>query len=147
MADTGRSWESGPSVEEGYELSDLKPKRIAQFGVALFLTITVVLWAAYGLYRAFHKVEKREEGVSPRVTAPAEIAPGPRLLVVPGKNLREMRAAEEELLNSYGWVDRDKGIVRIPVDRAMELLAKRGLAFATQNAGKEKPKTMGTGNE
>jgi hypothetical protein len=30
-------------------------------------------------------------------------------------------------LSSYGWVDREAGIVRIPIDRAMDLLAERGL--------------------
>lgn len=35
--------------------------------------------------------------------------------------LEEVRAADEEKLNTYGWVDREAGIVRIPVERAMEL--------------------------
>ena len=43
-----------------------------------------------------------------------------------------MRAAEEAALNSYGWVDKDAGIVKIPVDRAMEILAKKGLPARKQ---------------
>ncbi len=38
-----------------------------------------------------------------------------------------MRAAEEKILHSYGWIDQQKGIVRIPIERAMELTAQRGL--------------------
>mgnify|MGYP003497489033 CR=1 FL=1 len=38
-----------------------------------------------------------------------------------------LRAAEEKLLKGYGWVDPDKGIVRIPVDRALEIVAQKGL--------------------
>jgi hypothetical protein len=48
------------------------------------------------------------------------------------KELRQMRAAEEAALNSYGWVDKDAGIVKIPVDRAMEILAKKGLLARKQ---------------
>ena len=43
-----------------------------------------------------------------------------------------IRAAEDQILNSYGWVDRSKGIVRIPIDRAIDLLAKRGLPARPQ---------------
>ncbi len=35
-------------------------------------------------------------------------------------------AREEELLENYGWVDREAGIVRIPIDQAIELLAEDG---------------------
>src|SRR4051794_12581485 len=53
--------------------------------------------------------------------------PQPRLEVKPGAGLAELRAAEDADLNSYGWVDPNKGIVRIPIDRAMQLLVDRGL--------------------
>lgn len=39
------------------------------------------------------------------------------------KNLAELRAAEAEAINSYGWVDPGKGIVQLPLDRAVELTA------------------------
>ena len=41
--------------------------------------------------------------------------------------LAAVRAAEEKVLQTYGWVDKEQKIVRIPIDRAMELLAERGL--------------------
>jgi cytochrome c oxidase cbb3-type subunit III len=46
--------------------------------------------------------------------------------------LAELRAAEDAALHSYGWVDRATGIVRIPIDRAMEVLAARGLPVRAQ---------------
>ena len=51
--------------------------------------------------------------------------PEPRLEVTPGKNLAELRAEEEAELSSYGWIDRTNQIVRIPIERAMELMAQR----------------------
>jgi hypothetical protein len=53
--------------------------------------------------------------------------PEPRLEVKPGASLAELRAAEDADLNSYGWIDRNTGTVRIPIDRAMQLLLDRGL--------------------
>lgn len=35
--------------------------------------------------------------------------------------LRELRAKEAATAKSYGWVDQQKGIVRIPIERAMQL--------------------------
>lgn len=53
--------------------------------------------------------------------------PPPRLEVKPGASLAELRAAENADLNSYGWIDRNAGTVRIPIDRAMQLILERGL--------------------
>jgi len=39
------------------------------------------------------------------------------------------------MLKSYGWIDRDKGVVHIPIDRAIEILAERGL---TRSRGKKR---------
>lgn len=41
-----------------------------------------------------------------------------------------LRQQQSEKLNSYGWVDRSNGIVRIPIDHAMDLIASRGLPVA-----------------
>lgn len=53
--------------------------------------------------------------------------PRPRLEVKPGASLTQLRAVEDVDLNSYGWIDRNAGTVRIPIDRAMQLLLDRGL--------------------
>jgi hypothetical protein len=46
------------------------------------------------------------------------------VLSVPNPKLRDLRAREAEVLNSYGWVDQQQGIVRIPIDRAMERMVE-----------------------
>jgi hypothetical protein len=53
--------------------------------------------------------------------------PEPRLEEVPGEQLREVRAAEDQILNSTGWVDRQAGVAHIPIDRAIDLLEQQGL--------------------
>jgi hypothetical protein len=46
--------------------------------------------------------------------------------------LAELRAAEEEILGSYSWAEKEKNVVRIPIERAMELIAERGLPARKQ---------------
>lgn len=58
--------------------------------------------------------------------------PEPRLLVNEPAHLAEFRAREHEILTTYGWVDRNAGVVRIPIDRAKDLLIERGLPVRSQ---------------
>jgi hypothetical protein len=53
--------------------------------------------------------------------------PAPALQRDPGFDLQKYRSAAESDLNGYGWIDRARGIVKIPIERAMTLLASRGL--------------------
>jgi hypothetical protein len=56
-----------------------------------------------------------------------ELPPEPRLERVPGLEFQKMRAAQEQQLNSYGWMDKSTGTVRIPIERAIDLIALHGL--------------------
>lgn len=51
----------------------------------------------------------------------------PQLQIMPAMDLSNFRAREETELNSYGWIDRTAGVVRIPIGRAIDLLLERGL--------------------
>ena len=50
-----------------------------------------------------------------------------RLQAHPRQDLKELREAEDALLKSYGWVDKNEGVIRIPIDEAMKLVLQRGL--------------------
>jgi len=70
------------------------------------------------------------------------LPPEPRLQSNPRQDLRDLRAEEDETLGSYRWVDRNNGVVGIPIDEAMKLTLQRGLPArqqppqATQGQGK-----------
>jgi hypothetical protein len=49
-----------------------------------------------------------------------------------------MRAEEDKILKSYAWIDKEKNIVRIPIDRAIDILAERGLPVRAQSGEKSK---------
>lgn len=70
----------------------------------------------------------RAPSPSPMLETPAQ-PPEPRLESRSGEVLETLRAREEILLDSYVWIDREAGQARIPVDRAIDILADRGLPW------------------
>jgi hypothetical protein len=83
--------------------------------------------------------------------APAPTPPAPQLEAESGQTLDPYRAAEERRLTSYGWVDRSNGVARIPIDRAMQLTAQRGLpsrpapTATPQDTGARSPSVSSSG--
>ena len=58
--------------------------------------------------------------------------------------MRKVRQEEDELLNHYGWVDPDHGIVRLPIQRALDIAAQKGLPqFKATGAGAAGPAAVG----
>ena len=116
--------------QAGHEESDANALAVGKFAIALVLVIIASLFLLVGLFRYF---QTREGPVAVTVD-PAKVFPQPQLEKTPAVDLQHIRAAEEQLLASYGWVDRQKGVVRIPIDRAIDLLAQRGLPARPQTA-------------
>jgi hypothetical protein len=121
------------AAETAHELSDLSPKNIALFGITLAVTLVGVLLITYALFRHFYNVELSSQIAPSPLSYTPEPTPEPHLLVNPGQSLKTMRAAEEAILNSYEWVDREQGLVRVPINRAIEILAERGLPARRQS--------------
>jgi hypothetical protein len=118
----------------GYERTDLSVRAIAAFAGTLVITTALTLVLMAWLLGYFVRLEMRADPpVSPLAETLAP-TPEPRLQADPGRDLTEMRATEDALLNEYAWVDRRDDLVRIPITRAMELLAERGLAVRNDEA-------------
>ena len=132
MPESDLDRDRGTDVGQGYEFSDLNPGFIALFGIGLVVAVAlaVIVTSLFMHYRALQHA--RQETPVSRLAHEREITPEPRLQVDASKELRQMRAAEDAALSSYGWVDKDAGILKIPVDRAMEILAKKGLPARKQ---------------
>lgn len=113
----------------GHETQDVSIRTVVRFGVALAVLMAVVLAAMWGVFRLFEtRAEKRDQPVSPMIAANLHRTPsGPRLEPDPLAPRRAARAREDAILRSYGWVDSNVEIARIPIERAMELLVQRGL--------------------
>jgi hypothetical protein len=115
----------GPEI--GHEERDVNLRPIIVAAVGLVLALVFVALAMLGLYDVFARREARlSPPENPLAAAEApRLPPEPRLQVQPIRDLRELHAAERKLLDHYAWVDRSAGIVRIPIERAMEVMVER----------------------
>lgn len=142
-----RADSSGPPIV-GHELRDLRPRNIALFGAALVIVIGLVLAVSHWIFE-YNAARQAKEQIAPSPLAHTRVpTPEPHLQVYGAQDLQEMRAAEDRVLNGYAWIDKNAGIVRIPVDRAIALLAKKGLPVrpqgSMQQAKSERQKVNGT---
>lgn len=101
------------------------------FGFALGMAIAGVLihFVVWVLFTFF--VARASRKVTPEFPLATQqenrLPPEPRLQTNPRQDLRDLRAQEDAILGSYGWVDKNAGVVRIPIDQAMKLAVQRGL--------------------
>src|SRR5947209_2713922 len=130
--------------ETRHEDSDVNVRAV-HWAVVIFIVFAFVTHAV--LYLQFHAYAKhfRNESSQPltMMAPPSRVPPTPRLQPFPNKlvtghdlppntstpvtDMAEMRAAEDEALNKPGWVDKQKGIVRLPIETAKQLVVQRGL--------------------
>jgi hypothetical protein len=117
-----------------HEESDVNIRAILGFGGALIVVAAVVHLLIYVLFGYFDG----REGVKVPAEFPLAASQGhreppePRLQTDPRQDLADMRAKEDDVLGSYGWVDKNAGVVRIPIDAAMKLTLERGLPARTE---------------
>jgi hypothetical protein len=110
-----------------YETEDFSPRGIRWFTAGMAVLAVMVLLLMGGLLWVLSGGWPPRQGiVTPMVPAP-NMSPAPDLQVASSRDYQEMRAAEEAQLHSYGWIDRQAGIAAIPIERAMEILSRRGL--------------------
>ena len=100
-----------------HEERDININAVVLFASSLVVAGIIVHFVVVGMFRHFaarraFPTESRREFT------------GPRLVVNQAQDMEKLRASEDASLNSYGWVDREQGIVRIPIDRAIELLSE-----------------------
>ncbi len=108
----------------GHETTDVNVWAVGKFAIGLVIVCVVSIALLFGLLKFF---QSREETSVANTVEPTKLFPEPQLQKTPIADLKAIRAQEDKLLNGYAWVDQPKGVVRIPVERAIEVLAKRGL--------------------
>ena len=112
------------SRQAGHELSDVRSKYISASAIVLAFAIAgnylIVLETFKHFYAGTSTPQQVLEGGAP-------LFPEPRLQVNPRTDLEQLKAHESDVLTTYGWVDREGGVVRIPIEHAMDLVSQRGL--------------------
>ena len=140
-------------TSKGYEATDVRVSGILVFLVALSIFAAVTAAMAYGVGKILDARMAREDGPRSKWTKTVDVRqlgdmrnspelqnkvatlmqqyPTPRLQTDDGaQDIADLHAREDLLLNNYSWVDQSQGKVRIPIERAMELIAQRGLPVA-----------------
>jgi hypothetical protein len=115
-------------VQKGYETSDAHPGATFRAGLyilGVMFLVAVVVAPLYWLYA------RRETAAQPQAASlvqkpPPAAAPAfPRLVSSEPPVLAEFRRQEDQLLTSYGWVEKDRGVARMPIAEAMRLVGDR----------------------
>jgi hypothetical protein len=142
-----------PDVSKGFEATDVRVSGVVVFLVALAVFAVVTGMIAYGFGKVLNAHLASEDGPTNRWARPVDVRPlgnmpnnpemestvgelterfpTPRLQNDDGnQDVVDLHAREDLLLNNYTWVDEAQGKVRIPIERAMELIAQRGLPVA-----------------
>ncbi len=136
--------ENPKNAEHGHEHKDVDIRAIAKFGIGLLLCVLAAALLMKWMFDWLAARQARMEQPPSPLAQPAKLPPEPRLQVAPAENLKKLRAEENALLRRYEWVDADAGIVRIPIERAMELLSERGLPARQSEDGRLRMENGGT---
>jgi hypothetical protein len=109
-------------MQEPTDLDTRAVTRFAGYLVVAAVVIHLLMWGLFAFLRAHEAAGDR-----PPLAVAGELPPEPRLRTAPRDDMRGIRETEERRLGSYGWVDRPAGVVHIPIERAIDLTAERGL--------------------
>jgi hypothetical protein len=122
------------NLRAGHEETDINAWAVGKFAVALMLVAAAALVLLLGLFRYLLSREGGPPVGRSQVAAsePSKAFPQPQLQETEVLDLKAIRAAEDQVLNGYAWMDPEKGVVRIPISRAMDLLVERGLPSRAQ---------------
>ncbi len=140
----------------GYERRDIGVAGVLYFLAGLAAAGLIIYFVVVGIYSYLEKRSEAEQApVNPLVTnAPADTRkltvdykeylkqnfPNPQLEIDERGQLDKIRTDEAQTLSSYDYIDKNAGTVRIPIDRAMDIIAQRGLPVRSQaTAAQSKP--------
>jgi len=116
----------------GHEISTVELRPVIAFAIILVVVTIASFITAFFLLDYLKINQARTEAPLSPLADPNQIPPDPRLQVASGQDLRQMHASEDIVLDNYHWVDKEAGIVGIPIQRAIELMAEKGLPTRTE---------------
>jgi len=112
-----------------YEHTDIDVSVGYKFGLWLLISMLISIGIVTGAFYFFEGQGKAANAAAqkyPLAVGQQKQPPAPNLQTQPFKDIYMLRQAESEKLRSYGWVDKDGGVARVPIDRAMEVMLEKG---------------------
>ena len=121
----------------GHEVADASVRGIVYAAIGLAIGTALSGLIVYGIFQYLAN--------NPLTTAPEnpmaetdrqQFPPVPRIEDRPAIEVKDLRSEEDKVLSTYGWTDKKKGVVRVPINRAFELQLQRGFPTRREAATK-----------
>lgn len=116
---------AGHAPDPGHEVTDVPARPLAQVAIAIAVLVLGSFLAMFILFRIFNYYQPLFDDPPHSLADARQETTGPRIQIDPPRQKFDLRETEKQLLSTYGWVNKDVGLARIPVGRAMELLAEK----------------------
>jgi hypothetical protein len=117
----------------GYEIRDAEPRSLGYFAASLVFLVIFAGGVAWWTFRNFSAATVASVEGDPFATS-RPLPPAPRLRVSPALDWATYKQMEERQLETYGWTDEQRGLVHVPIERAMDMLLESGLPARQQEA-------------
>ena len=115
-----------PTPDQGHERGDVSVRPLLIFLGLLAVGCVVALFLMRWLFNVFD-ASARARDLPGHPLAEEQVPAAPRLQADPPSELEAYLLQQEELQSTYGWLDPEAGVVRVPIDRAIDLVLERGL--------------------
>ena len=136
--------DAGQSESTAYETRDVKVRPLAVFVAGLAVAAIAIYLVVYLIIRLFSAQAANQDAqfqpvagqTPPAAPGQERLPPEPRIQANPAADLKTLRDQEDAMLTTYGWVDARGGVVRVPIDVAMQQVLKDGLPARQQEKAK-----------
>jgi hypothetical protein len=118
---------SGRMVDHSHEPRDVRVGVVVLFGILLSATLLGAPFLVGRMFSDFGVRADRQDRPRSPLREERVVPPEPHLQTNPGGDLKELRQEEDRLLGSYGWIDREQRVLRVPIERAMDQMLRRGV--------------------
>jgi hypothetical protein len=125
-----------------HETTDVSLTGITRIAILSFVVIFAILGLVYVFWGAFARFSADTRPMEPmagRKAGEDRLPVGPLVITDEPGALRQLRAKEREHLHQYGWIDKNQGVVRIPIERAIELLASQPQRLSSEGSAPAAP--------
>jgi hypothetical protein len=116
-----------PASNPGYETTDAHAGGVYKFLVGMALMLIASGLVCWGLFRVYSAHFVDQPATDSPFADTRQLPLGPQLQVNPREDWMKFRAGQEESLEKYAWENRGAGIVRVPIEEAMQMLVKKGV--------------------
>jgi len=113
------------SAHHRHEKTDARATPLVLFGVGLAVFVVLSLAISVGMFRWMESAWDRKQKEAHPLAQTREVPDEPLLQVQARRDLDGYRQMQGDILNHYGWVSPQAGVVRIPIERAMDLIIER----------------------